>query len=61
MNEDLDRIWKRKVISIVRGLPVNYMLDLAQALCAGGIDLMEITSVRLNLKHGRTRLPPSKR
>ena len=43
MNEDLDRIWKRKVISIVRGLPVNYMLDLAQALCAGGIDLMEIT------------------
>lgn len=34
---------ERKIIAIVRGLKTEYMLKLAEALYAGGIDLMEVT------------------
>ena len=33
----------KKIIAIVRGLQPDYMLRLADALYAGGIDLMEVT------------------
>ena len=36
-------IMEKKVIAIVRGLKPEYMLRLADALYAGGIDLMEVT------------------
>ena len=36
-------VQNRKIIAIVRGLAPEYMLKLADALYAGGIDLMEVT------------------
>ena len=39
----IEWIRTRKVIAIVRGLQGEYMLKLADALYAGGIDLMEVT------------------
>lgn len=39
----LDVVKKSKIIAIVRGLNPEYMLKLAEALFAGGIDLMEVT------------------
>ena len=38
-----DEILSRKLIAIVRGLPSEQLEGLAQAFCAGGIGLMEIT------------------
>lgn len=40
---DLERIKARRIIAIVRGLPSEHMIRLAEALYAGGIDLMEVT------------------
>lgn len=39
----LEEIKKNKIIAIVRGIPGKYMLDLADALYAGGIVMMEVT------------------
>ena len=39
----LEWVQKSKIIAIVRGLNPEYMLKLADALYAGGIDLMEVT------------------
>lgn len=39
----LDRVKESKIIAIVRGLSPEYMLKLADALYAGGIDLIEVT------------------
>lgn len=39
----MEWVKERKIIAIVRGLPAQYMIDLAEALYAGGIDLMEVT------------------
>lgn len=39
----LQWVLKRKIIAIVRGLPAEHMLGLADALHEGGIDLIEIT------------------
>ena len=39
----LEWVQNRKIIAIVRGLAPEYMLKLADALYAGGIDLMEVT------------------
>lgn len=36
-------IQSSKIIAIVRGLPIQYMLGLANALHAGGIEMMEVT------------------
>ncbi len=41
--ETLARIGERKIIAIVRGLEPSLLLELAQALYAGGIDLIEVT------------------
>lgn len=41
--EVLARIVERKIIAIVRGLEPAILLDLAQALYAGGVDLIEVT------------------
>lgn len=45
MNHDqiLEWVKRRRIIAIVRGLAPDYMLKLADALYAGGIDLMEVT------------------
>lgn len=43
MMTTLEWIQQRRVIAIVRGLQPQYMLRLAEALYAGGIDLMEVT------------------
>lgn len=40
---DLARIRERRIIAIVRGLAPEHMLPLAEALYAGGIDLLEVT------------------
>ena len=39
----LEWVQRSKIIAIVRGLPKEYMTRLAEALYAGGIDLMEVT------------------
>ncbi len=39
----LEWILKSKIIGIVRDLEPAYMVKLAEALCEGGIDLMEVT------------------
>ena len=39
----LEWVMARKIIAIVRGLRPEYMVRLAEALYAGGIDLMEVT------------------
>ena len=39
----LEWVLKSKIIAIVRGLSPEYMIGLADALYAGGIDLMEVT------------------
>lgn len=39
----LEWVRERKIIAIVRGLKTEYMLRLADALYAGGIDLIEVT------------------
>ena len=39
----LERVKQGKVIAIVRGLKPEYMLKLADALYAGGIDCIEVT------------------
>lgn len=39
----LEWVNAKKIIAIVRGLKPEYMLKLAEALYAGGIDLMEVT------------------
>lgn len=40
---DLEWIKAKRIIAIVRGLASEYMIGLAEALYAGGIDLMEVT------------------
>lgn len=39
----LDAIFEKKLIAIIRGIPAKDMLATADALLAGGIDMMEIT------------------
>lgn len=39
----LEWVQRSRIIAIVRGLSSDYMEKLAEALCAGGIDLMEVT------------------
>lgn len=39
----MEWVQKSKIIAIVRGLAPEYMLGLADALYAGGIDMMEVT------------------
>ena len=39
----IQRVYEKKIIAIVRGLPEQHMLALAQALYAGGIEMMEVT------------------
>lgn len=41
--EIIQKIYDKKIIAIVRGLPSEHMLGLANALYAGGIEMMEIT------------------
>lgn len=43
MNTVKERVFNRKLIAIVRGLPPKDMAPLAEALQAGGIDLIEVT------------------
>lgn len=45
MNHQQILTWvkERKIIAIIRGLAPEYMLKLADALYAGGIDMMEVT------------------
>jgi 2-dehydro-3-deoxyphosphogluconate aldolase/(4S)-4-hydroxy-2-oxoglutarate aldolase len=38
-----ERLQKEKIIAIVRGLPLEYMLPLAKALTDGGINMIEVT------------------
>lgn len=40
---NMGKILESKIIAIVRGLAPEYMVKLAEALHAGGIDLMEVT------------------
>ena len=51
---------KSKIIAIVRGLAPEHMVQLAEALYEGGIDLIEVTFTRANQKRGKTRPLPSK-
>ena len=39
----MEQVKKDKIIAIVRGLSDEHMLALAEALCAGGITMMEVT------------------
>lgn len=43
MRQTLEWVQRSKIIAIVRGLAPEHMLKLADALYAGGIDLMEVT------------------
>jgi 2-dehydro-3-deoxyphosphogluconate aldolase/(4S)-4-hydroxy-2-oxoglutarate aldolase len=43
MHQILETVRKTKIIAIVRGLPREHMLGLAQALCDGGIACIEVT------------------
>lgn len=43
MHQALESIQQTKIIAIVRGLPQKHMLELAHALCAGGITCIEVT------------------
>jgi 2-dehydro-3-deoxyphosphogluconate aldolase/(4S)-4-hydroxy-2-oxoglutarate aldolase len=43
MNQILERVCRAKIIAIARGLPPEPMLALAEALRAGGVEMMEVT------------------
>ncbi len=50
----LEWVQERKLMAIVRGLPAEYAVQLADALLAGGIDLMEFTFQQKSPESWRT-------
>ena len=54
LEETIQAVCEHKIITIVRGLRPEHMLQLAQALYDGGLRMMEITFNQAHPEHGRT-------